>query len=203
MLIVANSPVGSGKTALMLALSRALRDEYSIAAVTNDIFTRWDSFIYVFNNPDLTNIQRRRRIPHPQQSPPPEPHPRHRNRRLPARCRPRRHQRQPPRAAIPAQAIPNRPPPDRVRRRQPSRQLLARTGRLHHLRDRCGWRGQGASQGRAGYHRVGSVGREQDRSGADCGCGFGGYGARCGEDERGGPHCFCGGQEWGGIAAYR
>lgn len=44
-LIVANSPVGSGKTALMLALSRALRDEYSIAAVTNDIFTRWDSFI--------------------------------------------------------------------------------------------------------------------------------------------------------------
>lgn len=29
----------------MLALSRALRDEYSIAAVTNDIFTRWDSFI--------------------------------------------------------------------------------------------------------------------------------------------------------------
>lgn len=33
-------PVGSGKTALMLALCRALRDEYSIAAVTNDIFTR-------------------------------------------------------------------------------------------------------------------------------------------------------------------
>ncbi|KAF4240936.1 hypothetical protein CNMCM8980_001028 [Aspergillus fumigatiaffinis] len=36
-------PVGSGKTALMLALSRALRDEYSIAAVTNDIFTREDA----------------------------------------------------------------------------------------------------------------------------------------------------------------
>jgi urease accessory protein len=33
-------PVGSGKTALMLALSRAMRDEYSMAAVTNDIFTR-------------------------------------------------------------------------------------------------------------------------------------------------------------------
>jgi urease accessory protein len=32
--------VGSGKTALMLALSRALRDEYNIAAVTNDIFTK-------------------------------------------------------------------------------------------------------------------------------------------------------------------
>lgn len=36
-------PVGSGKTALMLALSRALRDRYSIAAVTNDIFTREDA----------------------------------------------------------------------------------------------------------------------------------------------------------------
>ncbi|PLB40215.1 urease accessory protein UreG [Aspergillus candidus] len=36
-------PVGSGKTALMLALSRALRDEYSIAAVTNDIFTKEDA----------------------------------------------------------------------------------------------------------------------------------------------------------------
>nr|OQO28930.1 putative urease accessory protein ureG-like [Rachicladosporium sp. CCFEE 5018] len=35
-------PVGSGKTALMLALCLALRDKYSIAAVTNDIFTRED-----------------------------------------------------------------------------------------------------------------------------------------------------------------
>ncbi|PYH44842.1 urease accessory protein UreG [Aspergillus saccharolyticus JOP 1030-1] len=36
-------PVGSGKTALMLALCHALRDEYNIAAVTNDIFTREDA----------------------------------------------------------------------------------------------------------------------------------------------------------------
>lgn len=36
-------PVGSGKTALMLALCLALRDAYSIAAVTNDIFTREDA----------------------------------------------------------------------------------------------------------------------------------------------------------------
>jgi len=35
-------PVGSGKTALMLTLCRALRDRFSIAAVTNDIFTRED-----------------------------------------------------------------------------------------------------------------------------------------------------------------
>ncbi|EFX06456.1 urease accessory protein ureg [Grosmannia clavigera kw1407] len=36
-------PVGSGKTALMLALCLALRDRFSIAAVTNDIFTREDA----------------------------------------------------------------------------------------------------------------------------------------------------------------
>jgi len=36
-------PVGSGKTALMLALCNALRETYSIAAVTNDIFTREDA----------------------------------------------------------------------------------------------------------------------------------------------------------------
>lgn len=36
-------PVGSGKTALMLALCLALRTEYNIAAVTNDIFTREDA----------------------------------------------------------------------------------------------------------------------------------------------------------------
>ena len=36
-------PVGSGKTALMLALSRTLRSSYSLCAVTNDIFTREDA----------------------------------------------------------------------------------------------------------------------------------------------------------------
>jgi urease accessory protein len=36
-------PVGSGKTALLLALCRALRDAYSLAVVTNDIFTREDA----------------------------------------------------------------------------------------------------------------------------------------------------------------
>jgi urease accessory protein len=35
-------PVGSGKTALLLALCRRLRDDYSIAVVTNDIFTKED-----------------------------------------------------------------------------------------------------------------------------------------------------------------
>lgn len=36
-------PVGSGKTALMLALCRRLRDELSLCAVTNDIFTKEDA----------------------------------------------------------------------------------------------------------------------------------------------------------------
>jgi len=36
-------PVGSGKTALVLALCRALRDEVRLGVVTNDIFTREDA----------------------------------------------------------------------------------------------------------------------------------------------------------------
>jgi urease accessory protein len=36
-------PVGSGKTALMDALCKKLRDTYEIAAITNDIYTKWDA----------------------------------------------------------------------------------------------------------------------------------------------------------------
>ena len=36
-------PVGSGKTALVAELCRRLGDRYSIAAITNDIFTREDA----------------------------------------------------------------------------------------------------------------------------------------------------------------
>ena len=36
-------PVGSGKTALMDALCKKLRDHYEIAAITNDIYTKWDA----------------------------------------------------------------------------------------------------------------------------------------------------------------
>ena len=35
--------MGSGKTALMLALCKSLRDRYQLAAVTNDIYTREDA----------------------------------------------------------------------------------------------------------------------------------------------------------------
>jgi urease accessory protein len=41
--------VGSGKTALTLALCRALRDKYQIAVVTNDIYTEEDAQFLVRN----------------------------------------------------------------------------------------------------------------------------------------------------------
>jgi urease accessory protein len=42
-------PVGSGKTALTLALCRALRDKYRLAVVTNDIYTEEDAQFLVRN----------------------------------------------------------------------------------------------------------------------------------------------------------
>ena len=36
-------PVGSGKTALMDLLCKSMRDSYDIAAITNDIYTKWDA----------------------------------------------------------------------------------------------------------------------------------------------------------------
>jgi urease accessory protein len=36
-------PVGSGKTSLMDALCKRLRERYDIAAITNDIYTKWDA----------------------------------------------------------------------------------------------------------------------------------------------------------------
>ena len=36
-------PVGSGKTALVDALCKRLRDHYAIAAITNDIYTKEDA----------------------------------------------------------------------------------------------------------------------------------------------------------------
>jgi urease accessory protein len=42
-------PVGSGKTALTLALCRALRDKYQLGVVTNDIYTEEDAQFLVKN----------------------------------------------------------------------------------------------------------------------------------------------------------
>jgi len=43
-------PVGSGKTALTLALCLALRDKYNIAVITNDIYTEEDAQFLVRND---------------------------------------------------------------------------------------------------------------------------------------------------------
>lgn len=43
-------PVGSGKTALMMALCKKLRSEINLCCVTNDIFTREDGEFLVRNN---------------------------------------------------------------------------------------------------------------------------------------------------------
>jgi urease accessory protein len=42
-------PVGSGKTALLLALCRALRDKFKLGVVTNDIFTKEDAEFLIRN----------------------------------------------------------------------------------------------------------------------------------------------------------
>ena len=42
-------PVGSGKTALTLALCKQLRDQYQVAVVTNDIYTKEDAQFLVNN----------------------------------------------------------------------------------------------------------------------------------------------------------
>ncbi|OES59569.1 urease accessory protein UreG, partial [Pseudomonas aeruginosa] len=42
-------PVGSGKTALTLALCRELRERYNLAVVTNDIYTQEDAQFLVRN----------------------------------------------------------------------------------------------------------------------------------------------------------
>jgi urease accessory protein len=43
-------PVGSGKTALMLALCQAMRDRVNLCAVTNDIFTKEDGEFLIRND---------------------------------------------------------------------------------------------------------------------------------------------------------
>ena len=42
-------PVGSGKTALVNALCRRMREKYSIAVVTNDIYTKEDAQFLIQN----------------------------------------------------------------------------------------------------------------------------------------------------------
>ena len=43
-------PVGSGKTALLEQICQVMRDHYSIAVVTNDIYTKEDAQFLLRNN---------------------------------------------------------------------------------------------------------------------------------------------------------
>jgi urease accessory protein len=56
-------PVGSGKTALVRQLCIRFRDEYNIACVTNDIFTREDAEFLLRNNvrPQSASSRRKRK----------------------------------------------------------------------------------------------------------------------------------------------
>jgi urease accessory protein len=61
-------PVGTGKTALMLSLCRRLRDDFSVAAITNDIFTREDGEYLIkhdaLRNPDMIRAVETGGCPH-------------------------------------------------------------------------------------------------------------------------------------------
>ena len=145
-------PVGTGKTALMDGLCRALSPHYDIAAITNDIYTKEDAQF-------LTRAG----------SLPPErilgietggcPHTAIRedasinlagiadlNRRFPEA----------------------RPDPDRERRRQPGRHLQPRAGRHHHLCHRRLGRRQDPAQGGARHHPQRPAGDQQDRPCPPC-----------------------------------
>ncbi len=140
-------PVGSGKTALVAALCRQLRDELSLAVLTNDIYTTEDADF----------LRRHAVLP---------------DERIAAvqtgGC---------PHTAIRDDITANldaiddliagnpgaRPDPRRVRRRQPDRDLLLGSGRRPDLRRRRGRRRQGAPQGRPRRDVLGSVGDQQDR----------------------------------------
>jgi urease accessory protein len=113
-------PVGSGKTALTLALCISLRDKYNIAVVTNDIYTEEDAQFLVKNE------ARWRRSAS--------------SASRPAAARTRRSARTPRSTSKPSTAQCALPGAgDRVhrkRRRQPRRHLQPRTVGPHALRDR-------------------------------------------------------------------
>ena len=140
-------PVGSGKTALVDALCKRLRDRYDIAVITNDIYTREDAEFLTRSG-----------------ALPPErivgvetggcPHTAIRED-----------------ASINLAAIEQmvagvpgaRPGVHRIRRRQPRRDLQPGARRPHDLRDRRRRRRQDPAQGRPRHHPLRPAGDQQDR----------------------------------------
>ena len=82
-------PVGSGKTALVDALCKRLRDRYDIAVVTNDIYTKEDAQFLTRSGALPGGAHRRRR-----------------DRRLPAHRHPRGRVDQPGRGGRPVAQVP-------------------------------------------------------------------------------------------------
>lgn len=145
-------PVGSGKTTLTEKLCKALREEFSIAVVTNDIYTREDAMMLARLQGAAGGAHRRRR-----------------DRRLPAYRHPRGRldQSAGDRGAQP-QIPRSRHHLHRIRRRQPCRHLLAGSRRPHalcHLR--LPGRGDPAER-RSGDHPFRFPDHQQERPGALC-----------------------------------
>lgn len=136
-LFLLGRPVGSGKTALTLALCQRLRKEYNIGThllicAILIIYNPWHrSYCY------QRHIHPRRpRVPHQEQGTSCIPDSCNRNRRLSSCCHPRRYQCEHGRARNAASKIWVSDLVRRKRWRQPSCELLARAGGLHNLRHR-------------------------------------------------------------------
>jgi urease accessory protein len=130
--------VGSGKTALTLALCRALRDRYQIAVVTNDIYTEEDAQFLVANDalpPERIIGVETGGCPHTAIREDASINLEAVERLAPALRQPRHRLR-------------------RKRRRQSRRDVLARALRPHALRDRRRRRRQDPAQGRPGHHAL-------------------------------------------------
>ena len=145
-------PVGSGKTALMDALCKAMRDRYEIAAITNDIYTKWDAEYLVRSGALPAGANRGRG-----------------DRRLSAYRHPRGCFHQSRRRRPDAEKVSvARSHPDRIRRRQSRRNLFAGARRYHHLRHRRRRRRQDTFQRRPRHHALRSSGHQQGGSRAAC-----------------------------------
>ena len=143
-------PVGSGKTALVEALSRRLKDRYDLAVITNDIYTKEDAEFLVRRGvlpPERilgvetggcphTAIREDASVNLEAIRSPPRPLSRSR-------------------AALPGE-----------RRRQPGRDLQPRAGGRDDLRDRRGRGREDPAQGRGRDHALRPSRHQQDRPGA-------------------------------------
>ena len=161
-------PVGSGKTALMDALCKRLRDRYEIAAITNDIYTKWDAEYLV-----RSGALAAERIAGVETGGCP-----HTAIREDASIN----------LAAVADMRKKFPELDLVLiefgRRQPRRDVFTGARRPHHLRDRRRGRRQDPLEGRTGHHALRSSGHQQDRSRPACGRLARGDAARREEDAR-------------------